>query len=302
MTQLTQRTSNRTSKGKSLLSFYDAYCVVAIETTDFDYGQGEIIEIASKKYRNHQCVDSFHYHIKPTSPISSYIEDLTGITNECVSKSPSLSQVFPLFLDFIDKDILITNQANRTINFLYDACTQVFHQPLINDYVDIHRLSRYLMTIIENHQLDTPMRSLVFPVQTHHPIDNVVIIQEMYSTLRNLGIPLLTKHVIAPSNLDASSESVNSDNYFLNKNVVFTGKLDGFTRNAASQILVKLGANIQYGVTKRTGILILGTSRYQNDTNGGKSNKHRRAEQLIEQGKSVEIMCEDTFLRLANYK
>ena len=49
----------REHKGNSLIDFPKNYTVIDIETTDFDYFYGEIIEVAAVKYIDMVKVDEF---------------------------------------------------------------------------------------------------------------------------------------------------------------------------------------------------------------------------------------------------
>mgnify|MGYP003594687214 CR=1 FL=1 len=71
----------REKKGNSLLEFPDDYVIIDIETTGFSPRNCEIIEIGAVKVRDNKITSVFQMLIKPKNPISSYITNLTGITN-----------------------------------------------------------------------------------------------------------------------------------------------------------------------------------------------------------------------------
>ena len=91
----------RTNKGTSLLDFPDSYIIIDIETTGLDPIYDEIIEITALKVNQDKIVDTFTTLIKPTKPINPFITELTGITNDMVENSPSITDVLPIFLTFI---------------------------------------------------------------------------------------------------------------------------------------------------------------------------------------------------------
>ena len=93
--------NNLRSKGKSLIVAEKNYIVLDTETTGFDPSKNELIEIAAIKYENYNKIDEFQTLIKPNEPISSYIQHLTGITNEMVENAPNIEEVLPKFLDFV---------------------------------------------------------------------------------------------------------------------------------------------------------------------------------------------------------
>ena len=90
------------------------------------------------------------------------------------------------------------------------------------------------------------------------------------------------------------------DNPFVNKYCVFTGALSAMTRSEAQQFISKLGGIPENTVTKKTNFLILGDYDYINSIKDGKSNKHKKAEQLLINGQDITIITESVFLELVN--
>lgn len=78
--------------------------------------------------------------------------------------------------------------------------------------------------------------------------------------------------------------------------VCFTGSL-GLTRNEASDLVNRLGASVCAGVTRKTTILVVGTQDSPLIVEN-KSSKHRKAEGLIENGYTIEILTEDQFMEV----
>ena len=66
---------------------------------------------------------------------------------------------------------------------------------------------------------------------------------------------LLEKGVMPKEN-----KKIVSDSYFNGKGVVLTGKLEGFTRDEAGDIIRALGGEVQSSVSKKTNILVFGES------------------------------------------
>ena len=75
---------NRIYKGDSLTCFVKDYVVFDIETTGLDSIHNEIIEIGAIKVVDNEITDTFQSFIKPKHRISSFITNLTGISNDMV--------------------------------------------------------------------------------------------------------------------------------------------------------------------------------------------------------------------------
>ncbi len=76
------------------------------------------------------------------------------------------------------------------------------------------------------------------------------------------------------------------------KSFVFTGALEGFTREQAQARVLALGGETPSGVTKSLTYLVVGAGK------GSKSSKQTKAESLIAAGAPLQVLSEDEFLRL----
>ena len=79
--------------------------------------------------------------------------------------------------------------------------------------------------------------------------------------------------------------------------IVFTGSLS-MTRQEAADIAAKSGCNVGTSVTKKTSLLVVGTQNEKALNGYEKSEKHRKAEIMIEEGADIQILSEDDFLGL----
>lgn len=69
-------------------------------------------------------------------------------------------------------------------------------------------------------------------------------------------------------------------------------------RTDAAQIVVNLGGTVAASVTKNTNYLVLGNNDYCSSIKDGKSNKQKKAEQLILNGSDLIILDENTFYNM----
>jgi DNA ligase (NAD+) len=76
------------------------------------------------------------------------------------------------------------------------------------------------------------------------------------------------------------------------KSFVFTGTLEGFTREQAQARVVELGGETPSGVSKTLGYLVVGAGK------GAKSSKQKKAEELIAAGAPLRVLSEAEFLEL----
>lgn len=98
------------------------FVVIDLETTGGapHLGAG-ITEIGAVKVRGGEVLGEFKTFIDPQHPIPSYITDLTGITDEMVFQSPTISQVFPSLLEFLgsaSETVVVAQNAPFDLSFL----------------------------------------------------------------------------------------------------------------------------------------------------------------------------------------
>lgn len=69
-------------------------------------------------------------------------------------------------------------------------------------------------------------------------------------------------------------------------------------RHDAAQYVVNKGASFCKSVTKKTNFLVMGIQDYSKFTDGKKSVKLKKAEELIKEGQDLEIIDETEFIKL----
>ena len=93
--------------------------------------------------------------------------------------------------------------------------------------------------------------------------------------------------------------TVGPDSPFYQKQVAFTGKLESMTRAEAIEIINTIGGYGSDKMSKQTDFLITG---YQNPAvlaeGKSKSSKYIAAEKMLSEGKSIEIIPEDMFIKM----
>lgn len=287
----------------------DDYCVLDTETTGLSAYYDEIIEIGILKIRNNEIVDRYSQLIKPESPIDSFITSLTGITNEIVEGMPTINDVKNETLTFIGEDIIVGHNTSFDMRFLSEG----FKQPVNNYYMDTMQFARKVYPELKHHRLSDLVEYLGLHNNEHRAIADCIATKELYDSIKTtmaaknlkidnmwyahkqssrIGIDIST---IVPENVE-----IDEDNFFYQKHVVFTGKLERMVRKDAMQLVVNLGGVLDNSVNKYTNYLILGNNDYNAILKGEKSSKHKKAEKLQLEGQDISIIDEYTFYDLLN--
>lgn len=296
----------RKYKGKSIIDFPESYVIIDLETTglmpDFD----EIIEIAALKIENGNITDTFQQLVKPENEIGSFIEQLTGITNEMLSAAPKINEVLLLVDKFVGDNIVIGHNVNFDVNFLYDNYMNVFERPFSNDFIDTMRIARKIYPKLPHHRLKDIVEHLGIEENGYHrALQDCKYTYKCYKSMQNSvmydfgGIKefqkLFTYGKIDLRKLTAENANFDETHPLYKKLCVFTGTLEKYTRQQAAQIVVDLGGTCGNTVTKKTDYLILGNNDYCSTIKNGKSSKQQKAEEYKLKGQDIEIIPESVF-------
>jgi len=295
-------------KGVFVTEPVDEYIVFDLETTGLSPEYDEIIEFSGFHIKDGYVIDEYSTLIKPLNPIDSFISELTGITNEMLECKPMLVDVIQPIYSFLDQHVLIGHNVHFDLNFIYDAVEYFLQKELSNDFVDLLRVSRKMHPEWKSHTLSIIADQLSTSVQpTHRAGNDALATYQAYEKIKKLAISnginyraLFVPKVISVN--DIMTSKPNSEPSSLSGvEFVFTGKLERMERVAAWQLVVDNGGKIAEGVTKSTNYLVLGNLDYSTQIKNGKSNKLKKAEDLILKGQDLRILSEDVFYDLIQW-
>ena len=130
-------------RGKQLNKYVPDYVVFDLETTGISANYDEVIEISAVKVRGGKIIDEFSTLVNPGRRIPYGASAVNHIYDEMVADAPTFEEVLPLFLEFIENDILVGhNIASFDMKFLYRDLEKYMGQVLTNDFVDTLHLAK----------------------------------------------------------------------------------------------------------------------------------------------------------------
>jgi len=105
-------------------SLFRKYPIVIFdfETTGLDANRDQIIEIGAIKYVNFESVGEFSTLITTSIPLPDVVQRLTGISPDMLVGKPTLQEVLPRFLNFIEGSLLVAHNASFDMGFLRAEC------------------------------------------------------------------------------------------------------------------------------------------------------------------------------------
>lgn len=299
------------NKGESLLIFPNEYVVIDIETTGLSPEYDEIIEIGAIKIKDNEVVEEYNSLVKPKQKISSFIENLTGITNEMVKDAPKIKDILPKFKEFILDNYILGYNVNFDINFLYDAFFKEINIELKNNYIDVLRIARLVIekSEVQNRKLKNMAKYFKIDIKKLHRTQSDCIltfqiflklqevINQKYGSLESFieERKKVKYKYIDIKNITPNTEKIDEDNPCYDNEFVFTGTLEKMNRKDAMQLVVNLGGKLGNSVTKKTNFLVMGELDYSKTITNEKSLKIIKAEELKLKGNDIEIIPESVF-------
>lgn len=142
----------REHSGRSIVAFPEQYVVVDIETTGLNPKNDSIIEISALRFNHGELMNEYVTLIDPGIHISSFISNLTGITDSMVENKDDISISIKEFQEYVQDDVIVGYNVGFDIGFLYDNLKVIHNEYLNNDYIDVLRLTRRLLPHLPHHR------------------------------------------------------------------------------------------------------------------------------------------------------
>jgi DNA polymerase-3 subunit epsilon len=141
----------------------DTLVILDFETTGLSPDQGDrAIEIGAVRLVNGEVKGQFQALMNPGFPVTSFIEDYTGISNNMLSEADSCQQVMTDFYDFIADDNLVAHNAAFDRRFL-DAELTRLGKHSIGEFSCSLLLSRRIFQDAPSHKLGELIRFTNIP-------------------------------------------------------------------------------------------------------------------------------------------
>lgn len=284
--------NNERQRGVSLFSFPNDYVVIDIETTGLSPNNCEIIELSALKVENNEITDTFTSLVKPAAPIPESIQKLTGITNEMVSGAPSIVDILPSYIDFLGKNIVLGHNVTFDISFLHYYCEKCIDCTFPNNYIDTLRISRKLISDIDNYKLGTLAAHFNIPQEAaHRALDDCKTTNELFINLKALNKETEDSFVSLFENVEP---------VLAGKTVVFKGVTSFCSFDSYCSICEKAGGKATDIFYRNADYIVFGKTTYAKYKRGDFSNKMLKATELEKEG-ALKILSEPEFLKMLGH-
>lgn len=137
------------------------YVVFDLETTGLYPVFNDIIEFGAVTIKNNQVIDKTQFFIKPNTPLSEKVSELTNITQKDLEGAIDQKTGLIKIIDYIKGKVLVAhNGINFDFNFLNTKLAEYNFEPLNNCLIDTMVVSRGLNTDYKSHTLEVLAKKL----------------------------------------------------------------------------------------------------------------------------------------------
>ena len=164
-----EQRSTGPQKGHKLMA-ERTFVALDLETTGLDSHKDAVIEIGAVRFCDGVILERFATLVDPQRPIPLRIQQITGIGDRDVAGAPTLQQVAPELLAFVDPSVhaVVAHNAPFDLSFLQAAGLH-FHRPAL----DTHELATILLPGLASYNLGELCHTLEIELpRAHRALDD----------------------------------------------------------------------------------------------------------------------------------
>jgi DNA polymerase III subunit epsilon len=278
------------------------FVAIDVETANADFSS--ICQIGLAVYSDHQLSEEWTTYINPEDYFSSINVAIHGINDDTVYSAPKFNEVDAKIIQYLDKSIVVchTHFDRIAIEQAFSKYNLVSPSPI---WLDTARVARRTWNEFawSGYGLANICKSIGYDYKSHDALEDAkASAHVLLKAIEITGITLegWLERVMQPINPEHAkpiTKDGNPEGYLYGNNMVFTGALT-MSRREAADLAASLGCNVHTGVNKYTNILVVGNQDIKKLGGHNKSNKHRKAEDLINKGQDIWIIGEKDFFEL----
>lgn len=274
------------------------------------------------KVENGQIVDRKHWLIKPTPLEVGFMQyRVHGIKLDMLVDQPDFKELWHEIKPYLENQVLVAHNGRFDFNVLAHLLNHYELEDIpISTYctLDLSKivwpdeLTYNLASLVEaklaidffhhNALEDAEVCALLFQkiiqevgIKSLHEVNEFIETNYFKISNRFRGTRPFSKTL----NIDLTE---NENHPFFEKEVVFSGTFNAFSKNGGKELVTKIGGISKDGVTNNTKFLVVGQ---QDITKVGidlKSSKMKKVEQMISKGLDVQVLIESEFIELLSFQ
>ena len=283
---------------------------IDVETANAD--RASICQIGIVHVREGIIEDQWKTLINPEDWFDPWNESIHGINETDVKNSPILPEVRSELRARLRGSVLVSHTSFDRVAF-ERAMTRYDLEQLQVTWLDSAKIARRAWPERygrSGYGLKNIAKDLDISFRHHDALEDAMAAAEIVlracaatdtdieDWLRRVERPIFLSitRSSSSSKLPTKREG-NTDGALFGETIVFTGAL-GISRQVAANMVAEAGCNVANSISKKVTMLVVGTQDKSKLNGYEKSNKHRKAEALIETGVNIQILSKDDFSEL----
>jgi DNA polymerase-3 subunit epsilon len=282
------------------------FVAIDVETANAD--MASICQIGLVKCGNDTLSDEWKTYVDPEDYFDGINVSIHGIDESAVKGAPRFPELADTLRSYLEGTVVVCHthfdrvamhQATRRYGICAIECT----------WLDSARVARraWKECAWKGYGLYNVCKILGYDFKHHDALEDAKGAAHILLAATNesgLDIDGWLKRVRQPIDPTASSSGSaikregNPEGALYGEVLVFTGALE-ISRREAADLAATIGCQVAPGVTKKTTLLVVGDQDIKKLAGHERSSKHRKAEELIENGIPIRILKESDFKELA---
>ncbi|MBQ8089760.1 MAG: 3'-5' exoribonuclease [Pyramidobacter sp.] len=301
------------------------FIAVDFETANSDFASA--CAMGAVLVHDGEIADEYYSLIRPPEgydDFSVFNTAIHGITEDDVKDAPEFPEVWGKVAGSVEGNTLVAHFAPFDCHVI-EAESEVYGLPILDCAVACSCvISKRAWRDLLSFGLESVAEKIGFQFEHHNALEDArAAAQIILAAVRETGVSSweeleeklrfhrgvfkdeeyrscrADKGNIHLETVDYTNPDLSPEDFPLwKKNFVFTGTLRSMSREEAMNKVVAAGGGAQNGVTKKTDYLVMGLQDYSLFTDGEKSNKTKKAEELRAKGSAIEIISEADFLNM----
>lgn len=298
---------------------------IAIDFETANSERSSPCEIGLVIVEDFQIVEKKSFLIRPKENYFDFYNTyLHGIDERMVKNEPEFDKIYKEIKPYFESYPIIAHNASFDISVLRHTLDLYEIEYPETIYSCTYQMSREALKGLFSLKLDSVCNHFGITLNHHRALPDAEACAEIalrifkekeiqnFNEINhkfNLRIGKLFKGGYNPSVVKKSSSfkitdfefddtNVHSENPFYNQTVVFTGTLESMIRKDAILKVLEFGGKFGNVITSETNFLVVGEQDYRKYGEGFKSSKMKKAESLLKEGKSIELLSESQFLQM----
>lgn len=278
------------------------FVAVDVETSNPD--MASICQIGAARFLNGEVVAEWKTLVNAGDYFHPVNVSIHGIDEDDVEGAPDFMAIFPKLNELIGDSIAVCHTHFDRVAIDRAAAKHNLQRPSYR-WLDTASVARraWAQFARRGYGLRNVCDLIGFEFQHHDALEDAKAAGNiLMAAVKHTGLDpdqWLTR-VLAPidnSEQPRISKKGTVDGPLSGETIVFTGALE-ISRRDATDMALQLGCDVAPNVTRDTTMLVVGDQDVQRLSGHTKSTKHRKAEQLIEAGRQIRIVCESDFRAL----